>query len=571
MRSTVRNVFCAGRGVVVTGMVGALVLSAHGAAAQARSVVPGPDAADRCAGLAGLKLPAVEIVTATAEPANAPVAGVDMASLMGDPKAPPLSGLPSFCRVTGRIRPVQGSDIGFEVWLPGGGWDGRMVGIGIGGFAGYIDYPALARAVAAGKAGVATDTGHSGEGGVNSYDAMSQSGWAKGHVERVRDYGWRGVHLTALAAKDIVRAFYGSGPAYSYYIGCSGGGRQGLIEASRYPTDYDGILAGAPAANLTDLAIAMINPIQAQMEPGAAIRPAQAQLIQDEVIRQCGGADGLVADPRTCRFDTAKLACSSSNSPLCLSDPQIRALRRIYAGPRDQKGGQVARPYLPGGAEVGPYLGFERYILSDGQTHSADYALAHGFVMDMVAKPFASPETFDFNVDPARLKAALSADVDASPDLRRFYARGGKLILWHGWADPAIPPEATLDYHAAMLRVSGRLARASSRLFMVPGVQHCTGGTGADAFGQNYASMPTDTPDVSMAAALQAWVERGRTPDTLQGLRTNGEGLGGPVDAAKLQAVSKGQRLLCAWPKKAALKPGSDPEKSTSYSCVGAR
>ena len=515
-------------------------------------------AVDACGQLAGVAIARTEIVSANAQAAALPVAGARLPGMSGNAgEGPAVSGLPAFCRVVGRIHPEPGSDIRFEVWLPASGGDGRLNGIGIGGFAGSIDYLTLGLAVKAGQASVATDTGHQG----SSFD----SSWARGHPERVRDYGWRAVHLSTLAAKALVAAYYQRAPAHSYFIGCSGGGRQGLMEAARFPEDYDGIVAGAPAASMTDLVPAMVNPVQAQLAPGAAIRPEQAELIQSEVLKQCAASDGLVADPRQCHFDVAKLACGTSSSPQCFTPAQMAALRRIYAGPRNASGRQVAAAYLPSGSEPGnpaPALGWDGYILAKPGAHSQAYPLAQGALQDFIAHPFATAESFDFDRDTPRLKAALSGDLDAPPDLRRFFQRGGKLIVWHGWADAAIPPGATLRWRAAMLRASGPLATHSSRLFMVPGVQHCMGGAGADSFGQLNAPKPGDTPDRGMAAALQAWVENNRPPDALVGRR----GLGGLMGIPS--AGPERQRLLCAWPRNAALTKGAGPDSAASYTCV---
>jgi feruloyl esterase len=472
----------------------------------------------------------------------------------------PVAGLPGFCRVIGRIQPEAGSDIRFEVWMPAAGWDGRFNGVGIGGFAGSIDYLTLSLAVKAGQAGTSTDTGHSG--------SPLDSAWAKGHPERVRDYGWRAIHLTTVAAKQLVAAFYGRAPDRSYFVGCSGGGRQGLMEASRFPADYDGILAGAPAALWTDLAVSMINATQAQLQPGAAIRREQAHLLQDEVLKQCdaldGQVDGLVDDARRCKLDVSKLACGVANSPQCFTSPQLEALKKIHAGPHDASGRQLTGGYLPAGAEVGtpsPALGWEGYLLTGPGGRPQGEGLAGGLLKDLVQGTFATTATFDFNKDPARLKAALAADLDAKPDLQRFFARGGKLILWHGWADAAIPPEATLKFHEAILHSSGPRAQDSVRLFMVPGMQHCIGGTGPGAFGQLNAPQPGDTPDRNMVAALQSWVEGNRSPETIIARRGFGGLMGIPA------SVPERQRLLCAWPTKAVLKPGADPDQASSYSC----
>jgi pimeloyl-ACP methyl ester carboxylesterase len=532
--------------------------------AQPAATMPlkAPISAEACIGLASLKLAGVEIVSASNQLAGVPVAGARLPGMNGNPgEGSPATGLPAFCRVAGRIHPEAGSNIGFEVWMPSAGWDGRLHGIGIGGFAGSIDYLTLGLALKAGQAAVATDTGHQG----NSLD----SSWARGHPERVRDYGWRAIHESTVAAKQLIRTFYQRGPDHSYFVGCSGGGRQGLMEAARFPEDYDGVVAGAPAASFTELVLGMVNPLQAQLPPGAAIRPEQVRLIQSEVLGQCdaadGQVDGLVADPRQCHLDVARLACGVSSSSQCFSAPQLAALRRIYAGPRDASGRQLAGAFLPSGSEPGnpvPPLGWEGYLLARPGGLPAAQLLAGGVLQDLIQQPFATTASFDFDRDTSRLRAAMAPDMDASPDLQHFFARGGKLIMYHGWADAAIPPENSLRYRMAMLRNSGPKAQQSFRLFMVPDMQHCLGGTGPDEFGQMGPPKPGEKPERNVVMALQAWVEGHRpAPEALIGRRGLSDMMGMPTTGPERQ------RLLCAWPGKAVLKSGGDPDKAASYSC----
>lgn len=560
-----------GGGLAVVAAAGCLIPYALGvdrseASAAAPVQIASSSTPDRseeaCAGLSALLMPDVRISQAVVVPAATRVPSSELTSMYG--KASVVgSGLPAFCRVVGHIAPESGSDVGFEIWLPLSEWDGRLHGIGIGGFAGGIDYLSLGAAVKAGQVGLATDTGHSG--------TMMESAWAKGHPERVRDYGWRAIHVSTLAAKKIVTAFYGKGPDKSYFVGCSGGGRQGLMEAARYPEDYDGVVAGAPAANWTDLAIAMTNAVQAQRPPvGAPIRWDQTHLLQEEVVRQCdakdGQIDGLIDDPRQCRFDATKLACDTSSSPQCFSPPQVAALERIQRGARDGRGRKLTGGYLASGSEAGnpaPFLGWEGYLLPPPGKQSNGDSHASGLLQDLAQTPIATTATFDFDKDPVRLKAALSRDLDAPTNLGRFFARGGKLILWHGWADPAIPPEATLRYQDAVMRQSGSRASTAVRLFMVPGVQHCSGGIGADVFGQTNIPKPGTAPDRDMVAALQAWVEGKRpAPESFVARRGHNDLTGTP------QQASERQRLLCAWPKKAVLRAGGNADAAASYVCT---
>jgi hypothetical protein len=544
----------------------------------APSVSAPMDAAnDACGKLANLKLDQVEIRIAKSQPAQVPVEGVRFPGMTGAPgEGPAVAGLPAFCRVAGRIHPEPGSDIQFEVWMPSQGWDGRLNGAGNGGFAGAISYLELSQAVKAAQAGASTDTGHAA--------GNMDSAWAKGHPERVRDYASRAIHLTAVTAKKIVASFYGRRPEHSYFMGCSNGGRQALMEASRYPNDYDGIIAGAPASVFTDLAMSMINTVQAQLAPGAAIRPEQAQLLQGEVLKQCdaldGQADGLVADPRRCKVDVAPLACGVQSSSQCFSAEQLAALKKIYDGPRDSSGRQLAPGYPPSGGEVGvpAFFGWDGWIFRGEKPEPFPLGrqpeiLAGGVLQSFIAVPFATPQSFNFDTDPARLKAAVSELLDAKPDLRAFFDRRGKLILYHGWADPAIPAQLTLNFYDAALRTSGPRARDSMRLFMVPGMQHCFGGPGPDDFGEMYAPAPGNTPERNIAAALQSWVETGRKPDSLIGLRGLGPmaGLGAMGALATPTNEPKKERLLCAYPTQALLQPGANPDKASSYHCVAPR
>jgi hypothetical protein len=554
-----------GAAAMLAPVAAALFLTlAPGTPAAAHDPTPTADAqgaaTDRCAALAGLQLDRVAIQSAVIQPPRVPVPGANLPNMTGAPGAgAPVAGLPAFCRVTGSMHPAADSDIHFEVWMPQEGWDGRFNGANSGGLAGYINYNDLAAAIRAGQAVAGSDTGHNALPG--------DSAWAKGHPEKVKDYGWRALHLTAVVGKKLVAAFYGRRPDHAYFIGCSNGGRQALMEASRFPEDYDGLVAGAPAMSLTDDAGAMINVIQAQMPPGAAIRPEQAAVLQSEVLKQCdatdGQPDGLVADPRACKFDASKLACGVSDSQQCFTHPQIEALERIHAGARDKTGRPVVFGYPPSGAEVGnpvKAFGWEGNILAKFQAVSAGKTLSEGLLTDLPPSPIATDTTFDFNRDLARLKAALGADLDAQPDLSRFFARGGKLILWHGWADPILPPETSVAFYEAALRKSGVKAQEQLRLFMVPGVQHCVGGTGPDAIGQIGAPPPGEPPERSVGAAIQAWVESGRVPNSIVGRR-------GMIAMAMNPGTPERQRLICAYPARAVLQQGADPDKAVSYSC----
>ena len=504
--------------------------------------------ADSCTELAATMLDDVTIETAKVQPAGEPVEGALVPNASGAPG--PLSGLPAFCRVIGRAELEAGSDVRFEVWLPISAWTGRYTGGSNGGFAGYISYTDLAAAVLAGHAGASTDTGHVGSTDVDS-------SWAVGRPERVRDYGWRAIHVTTVIAKQLMAAYYGRGPDYSYFIGCSNGGRQGLMEAWRYPEDYDGIIAGAPAARFTTLVGSFITTVQAQLPEGAALRPEQFSLVQSEVLKQCdaldGQDDGLVSNPRACRFDATSLLCGNQSSADCLTSLQLDAFSQILEGRRDRYGRVVAFGYPASGAEAGP-LGWGAWFAAAGGVKTPHATFADGLLQSLMPTPTATAETFDFDGDREALEDALGPDLDVEPRLRPYFERGGKLILWQGWADGGVPAPLTLSFHRALARNAGSLADDALRLFMVPGVQHCSAGTGPDLLGQAGAPPPQAAPERSLGAALEAWVETGRAPDSV-------------IGGFSSDTTGERTRLVCAYPKNAELQDGKDPNKGESYAC----
>jgi pimeloyl-ACP methyl ester carboxylesterase len=507
---------------------------------------------DSCAALALAALDNVTIDSAVLQPEGAPVEGATIADATGTPT--PVSGLPVFCRVVGSAQPEAGSRIGFEVWLPAASdWEGRFLGGNNGGFAGYISYVDLAAAVTAGYASASTDTGH-----IASTDI--ESSWAKGRPELVRDYGWRGVHVTTVVAKDLIRAYYGRAPDYSYFIGCSNGGRQGLMEAWRYPEDYDGIIAGAPAWSLSAMAAEFVATVQAQASPGAAFTDKQTPLLQSEVLAQCDGldgrVDGVLSTPRACRLDTTALACGTASADACFTPPQIAALEQIYAGRRDRNGRRLAWGYRPSGLEAIAAVGWANWMSYNQAAPTAHYLFARGWLQDLIPEPFATPETFDFERDLPKLEEAFAADLDVQPQLDPFFERGGKLILWQGLADPGVPAQLTRSLHRKLERNNG--ADAALRLFEAPGVLHCGRGSGPDLFGQSSAPPPGAAPERNLAAALEAWVESDRAPDNVIGTYS--------ADQATAGTLTR-ESLICAFPGRAELRADADPSRAASYAC----
>jgi len=448
--------------------------------------VPPPSALDGkdCAVLAALDF--TEAVGAAVKVVAAPVA----ADAEG----------PARCRVTATVAP----ETGVEVWLPVDGWNGKLFVAGCYGLCGSIRTDQFADAAARGYATATTDGGHS--------DARyPDSRWALDNTALEDDFGHRAVHVSALLARALVEAYYGDAAAHAYFRGCSTGGRQALVAATRYPEDFDGIIAGAPFHPLLSVPH-MIWADRANTGPDGKplLRARELGLLQRAVLAACDGADGLadgiVGDPEGCAFDPAALACGpDADAESCLAPAQVAAARAIYQGPVDGAGRSLA----PGAARGGEGTWAAQLIGRDGRppffrTVGQNWMRYHAFEPDP-AQP--GPLVFDFDRDPARL-APAAARAGFTTDLEAFAARDGRLIAWHGWADESLQPAHTLQWWRDALAANGGAADVArfARLFMLPGVQHCGGGPGAG--------------DVDWLAALEGWVERDEAPDMLVAWRT---------------------------------------------------
>jgi len=505
-----------------------------------------PAPAATCEELARLRLPKTSITLAEAVPAGA----------FTPPGGKPIPNLPAFCRVAGAIRPSADSDIRFEVWLPASGWNRKFQGVGNGGFAGAISYGGLASSVARGYAAASTDTGHQGQG--------RDASWALGHPEKIIDFGYRAIHETAVKAKAIVRAFYGESPRRSYFSSCSNGGRQALMEAQRFPEDYDGIIAGAPANYWTHLlAFAAALTKATLAEAGAYISAAKLPAIQAAVLAACdhldGVRDGVLEEPTRCRFEPETLLCKGPETDACLTQPQATALRQIYSGLFNSKGERLFPGYSPGG-EADPG-GFLPWITGPAPEQSALFAFSTQFFKNMVYNdPNWHYRTFEVDRDTQAADRKLARILNATePDLRPFARRGGKLILYHGWCDAAIPAQNTIDYyHSVVARLGQQTAASFVRLYMAPGVQHCAGGAGPNVFGQG--GVPQSDPDHDLAAALERWVEQGIPP--------------GPIIATRYQKGADPAsgvlrtRPLCPFPQVARWKGTGSTDEAANFTCT---
>lgn len=504
-----------------------------------------PVSGSSCEELAGAKLPNTTITTAQ--------------SVAAGGFAPPgtsatIKELPAFCRVAGVITPTPDSEIRFEVWMPSSGWNGKFQGIGNGGFAGSISYPGLAGALARGYATASTDTGHTG----------GDASFAPGHPEKLLDYGYRAIHEMTEKAKLIVSAYFGSVPKRSYFSSCSNGGRQALMEAQRYPKDYDGIIAGAPANSFTRILTGFAWNLQATLKDPASYIPAsKLKAIEAAALMVCdardGVADGVIDDPRQCRFDPQAMLCKDAESNSCLTAAQVAALRKVYAGPRNSRGTEITSGFLPGG-ETGPG-GWAGWITGTAPQTGAQFFFATQTFKNLV---YNNPEwdyrTFDIDKDGKLADEKLAPILNATdPNLEPFKARGAKLILYHGWNDAALPPVNTINYvNSVAARMGERQTREFVRLFMVPGLQHCAGGPGPTAFGSTVTSGQGD-PEHDMTAALERWVEKGVAPEQIIATKRLSSDLKNPVTRS---------RPLCAYPKVARYKGSGSTDDAANFTCV---
>ena len=478
-------------------------------------------AATPCAGLKAISLSNTTITMAELVPAGEFKAPVSP----GPAPAGPLI-VPAFCRVAAVLKPSSDSEIQIEVWLPAENWNGKFEAVGNGGWAGIISYPALAAALNEGYATASTDTGHKG----------GNASFAIGHPEKVVDFAYRAVHEMTVRAKAIATAFYDRGPRLSYWNGCSTGGRQGLMEAQRYPDDFDAILAGAPANYQThlhtwDLGVA----VPVLKDPSAVVSAAKARTLNKAVIAACdardGVKDGLLNDPRACKFDLSTLLCKAGDSDSCLTPPQIDAVKRMYA-PAKTKSGQYIFPGKEPGSETG-------WNAIAGGTAPAGVSLGSFQVAyDNINWDW---RTFDLDRDLKVVDEKVGTIINAvNPDLSAFKAHGGKLLLYHGWNDTAISPGNTIDYYQSVLGKMGSKQDNWIRLFMAPGMEHCRGGPGPN--------------QINFMSALERWRESGIAPEQLPAYHVSDN----RVDMS---------RPLCSYPQLAQYKGVGSTNDASNFVC----
>jgi feruloyl esterase len=486
---------------------------------QTTAVSTQQPSAQSCQSLASLKLPNTTITAA-----EAVAAGTFSPSGGGKP----IAEVPEFCRVAATLTPSADSDIKIEVWLPTG-WNGRFQAVGNGGWNGTINRNALADGARLGYAVAATDTGHEGGGGP----------WMQSQ-EKLVDFGHRAVHEMTVAAKAIAAAHYGRAATFSYFVGCSAGGRQGLKAAQQYPEDFNGIVAGAPALNTTGRAAYAISVAQTLHKNAASYLPAtKYPAIHDAVLKACdagdGVTDGVVDNPRQCQFDPTVLQCKAGeDSPTCLTQAQVESTRKMYTPLVNPRTGETIFPGLAYGSELG-------WGTFGGQQ---PFGLAVQMYQHMVfGDPAWDYKTLNFDADMARVDKIENGAINAmDPNLKAFFARGGKLIQYHGWADPQIPAGSSVEYYESVLEAMGGAGQVtrSYRLFMVPGMNHCGGGPGTTSF--------------DMLTPLEEWVEQGYAPDRI----TASHLTDGKPDRT---------RPLCPYPQVATYRGSGSTDVASSFVC----
>ena len=517
--------------------------------ALAQPAAVGESAQARCAALSSVKLADTTIESAMLVPAKP-----DEATFAGE-----VPGYPAFCRVVARVRSEPGSDIGVELWLPAQGWTGVFHGNGSGGFAGTfaLGYSGMAEGLRRGFATATTDAG--------TAPATPLEGEALiGHPRKWRDWGRLSTHVMTTTGKALTRAYYGREVRKSYYTGCSTGGQMGLIEALYYPGDYDGILVGAPVMNRTwGHAAVLWNYAAANREPGRVLSDAKLKLLNNAAIATCWkqghalAGDRFIMDPMSCKFDPQVLQCKGAASATCLTEGEVATARAFYSGPTTRAGEPSFYGWLPG-SEMPDTFGwsFLQKPVNDQPAFSGLFKWVFGADWDW--------KGFDFDRDMATVDARLGDIVNDATrgSLADYAARGGKLIVFHGLADTLVPPGQSVDFfarHAAQMGGAGRLGE-NARLFMAPGMMHCGGGTGPDAFNSTLGippRPPSDDPRHDLFSALIAWTEDGEAPDRIIATRFAGEGSG---EIAM-------QRPLCPWPQKAVYRGVGSTDAARSFRC----
>jgi feruloyl esterase len=463
-------------------------------------------------------------------------------------QAAAMQDVPAFCLIKGDARPTSDSLINFELWVPREGWNGKLVVTGNGGYSPALSYTHMAYAMRQGYAALGGDTGHQ-PADPNSMD------WGVGHSEKIPDWGSRSVHAITVPGKALVTALQGKPATRAYYYGCSTGGHQAYAEVQRYPDDFDGVIAGAPGSNRVALNAEFLWRFQSNRQANTnnlILTPAKASLITAKAVETCDGLDGVkdgvMADPRQCtsdKFNVASLQCRGADGPDCLTAAQVDAAQKIYQGPKNLRG------LIYPGPVVGTESTWPIYWEASAPVRADFWALWQ----------FDNPRwdwwTFDYDRDYNAAAAKLGPLVDLTdPDIRAFKARGAKLISYHGWGDAVVSALDTIKYYEQVREQQGSQQATDSffRLFLVPGMGHCQGGSGPTVFGNQGLQAPDASAANDLLMALDRWVESGSAPDAIVASQMSGN------------AVSA-TRPLCAYPKRAVYKGTGSTDSAANFSC----
>ncbi len=445
-----------------------------------------------------------------------------------------------FCRVEGRIE----QNIGFELWLPEpDSWSGRFLGAGVGGDAGVYNYFDLARGVNEGFAAATTDSGHK----------ASEPTWMLDRTKE-EDYAYRAEHLMTEVSKALVTAYYGQAPRHSYFIGCSGGGRQALKELQRFPADYDGIVAGAPGPDMPALSARHLKTAQIQAaHPESPLGDKEWRMVSDAAIAACdandGVKDGIVTDPPTCTFDVSTLACKGESRVDCLTAGQIDVVRMIYAPLRDENGKQVDSGLLPGvRTRPGPAPSLVFELFGQGVHHDANW----------------NANTFNMAADLKAVDVEMPEMRANDPHVTAFRDRGGKIIIYQGWMDPSVIAQQSVNYYESVVRTMGSASATLDfmRLLMVPGMYHCAGGRSTDSFGGDFQIGPEPDADHGCLSAIVRWVEKGIPPNKIIA-----SGMLGADPVTRTGGVPF-TRPLCPYPAVAHYKGAGDTNAAENFECA---
>jgi len=474
-----------------------------------------------CEALKSLSLPNVTITTAEFVPASTQAAG----------RGAQGGALPAHCRVAATLTPSADSHIEMELWMPAENWNGKFLAVGNGAWAGNIQTNNIADGLRRGYAAASNDTGHKG----------GSASFVLGHPEKLIDFGDRSMHEMAVQSKSIIQAFYKRAPQLSYYEGCSTGGRQGMMEAQKYPEDFDAIIAGAPVYNMVHLNISQVS-LQVGMlrEPAKLVPPAKVSLFANAVMAACdekdGVKDGIISEPRKCKFDPSVLLCKDGGDGAdCLTRTQLENAKTVYSPVTTSKG-EVVYPGRSPGFESG------WRIPTPGQQLNPLF----GDMPRYVGRQDANWDVMSFNLDTDLALALKNGGfVEANdPDLAKFKARGGKLLFYHGWADPGPAPENTINYYEAVKnKLGGGKQDDWMRLFLLPGVGHCGGGVGPD--------------QADFLGAIEQWKESGKAPDQI--VATRRAGRGGQTEMS---------RPLCPFPQVARYSNSGSTNDAKNFTCV---